>query len=208
MREILEIGGSGFLIPAVIFLLVLYAAKGLYGLVGHRSRHRKEFLDLWDPVRAQDDLWLEVVVRHHFGTTMPAGVIRLALAQPDKSLALFELCELWPLLRYDRNTQSVAWLHQWHVSQNGRRMERRVMSAGYYALMLAAVGYVFGVTTKGPDSFVGWIYAFGAVVFAALALVTVARHSTMTTATDSGDEWVQRINQNRQPAPPSEPPNV
>lgn len=207
MREILEIGGSGFLIPAVIFLLVLYAAKGLYGLVGHRSRHRKEFLDLWDPVRAQDDLWLEVVVRHHFGTTLPAGVIRMALAQPDKSLALFEICELWPLFRYDRDTQTVTWLHRWHVRQKGRRMEQRLMGAAYLVLMFVALGCAFAVTTKAPDSFVGWLYALGGVSFAGLAFVAVARQSTMTAAADSGDAWIQRINQHRQPAPPSETPS-
>lgn len=202
MREILEIGGSGFLIPAVIFLLVLYAAKGVYGLMGHRSRHRKEFLDLWDPVRAQDDLWLEVVVRHHFGTTLPAGVIRMALAQPDKSLALFEICELWPLFRYDRNTQTVSWLKPRHSSAKARRIERVVMRIGYFTLATAALGYTLAVPKNGPFAVNGWLYAFGALAFSGWALVAIYRQEQMAVAIEIGGEWIQRINQHRQPGAP------
>lgn len=205
MREILEIGGAGFLIPVVLFVLVLYAIKGLYGLIGHRSRHRKEFLDLWDPARAQDDLWLEVIVRHHFGTTMPAGIIRLALAQPDKSRALLELCELWPLFRYDRETQTVAWLHRWHVKPKTRRLESRLMLGGYLVLALYALWTFTQVPEHGATTVNGWIHAIGGVVFAGWALAAIARYSTMTAATDNGDEWIRRINHHRQPPPPSAP---
>ncbi len=205
MREILEIGGAGFLIPTVLFLLVLYGIKGLYGLIGHRSQHRKEFLDLWDPGRAQDDLWLEVIVRHHFGTTLPAGIIRLALAQPDKSQSLFELCELWPLLRYDRETQTVAWHHRWHGNEKTRRLERRITVMLFPVLALAALWYAMSVSTQGPSSVMGWLYAFGGLAFAAWALIALARHDTLTVATDVGDQWIHRINHHRQPPQPSAP---
>jgi hypothetical protein len=205
MREILEFGGPEFLIPVVLFALVLYAVKGVYGLTGHRSRHRKEFLDLWDAARAQDDLWLEVIVRHHFGITIPAGIIRLALAQPDKSQSLFELRELWPLFRYNRNTQTVAWAHRWHVNPRTRRAERRIMNAAFPILLLIALGYVLAVPAMSPSIFYKWIFGFGAVTFSGCAFAAVFRHSTMTTATDVGDEWIRRINQHRQPSQPSEP---
>lgn len=205
MREILEIGGAGFLIPVVLFVLVVYAIKGLYGLIGHRSRHRKEFLDLWDPARAQDDLWLEVIVRHHFGTTMPAGIIRLALAQPDKSQALLELCELWPLFRYDRDTQTVTWLHRWHVKPKTRRLDRRLMLGGYLVMAAYAVWIFTQVPAHGPSTVTGWTYAIGSVVIAGWALVALARHDTMVSATDNGDEWIRRINHRPQPPPPSAP---
>ncbi len=205
MREILEIGGAGFLIPVVLFVLALYAVKGLYGLIGHRSRHRKEFLDLWDPARAQDDLWLEMIVRHHFGTTMPAGIIRLALSQPDKSQALFELCELWPLFRYDRDTQTVAWLHRWHVKPKTRRIESRITIIASPIFVLIALGYALSVPSLGPSTISGWLFAFGVVVFLGWAFIALLRHDTMTVATDIGDEWIRRINHHRQPPPPSAP---
>ncbi|MFZ5636430.1 MAG: hypothetical protein ACOY82_07550 [Pseudomonadota bacterium] len=198
MREILEVGGAGFLIPAVLFVLVLYGIKGLYGLIGHRSRHRKEFLDLWDPARAQDDLWLEVIVRHHFGTTLPACIIRLALAQPDKSQSLSEVCVLWPLIRYERETQTVAWQSRRHVDLNTRRIERGAMKVAFPALALVAVGCGIVVVETGPHTISGWVYAIASLAASGWALVVVARHETITVAIEIGDDWVRRINQHRQ----------
>lgn len=91
IKELIEAGGSGYIIPAVLSVLVLYAVRGAFGLQGRRSQHRKEFLEMWDSSRTQDDLWLEVAVRHLFGTYLPARVIRLALAQPDTSQGLLIL---------------------------------------------------------------------------------------------------------------------
>jgi hypothetical protein len=94
VKEIIAAGGSNLLIPAVLFVLMLYVTRGLSGLHGRRSQNRKEFLELWDSTRSQDDLWLEVVVRHLFGSYLPARIIRLALAQPDKAQSLLDLGEL------------------------------------------------------------------------------------------------------------------
>ena len=107
MKELIEIGGIGFVIPAVLSVLVLYIARGLFGMHGRRSQARKEFLELWNDARASDDLWLEVSVRHLVGTYLPAHVVRLALAGPDKAQSLFDLAELWLLLRYDREARTV-----------------------------------------------------------------------------------------------------
>jgi hypothetical protein len=90
MKELVEAGGAGFLIPAVLFAIVLYAARGLFGLHDQKSKIRREFLELWDRARSQDDLWLEVAVRHWMGAYLPAHVIRLAFEQPDKSQSLIE----------------------------------------------------------------------------------------------------------------------
>ncbi len=102
MTELVDIGGIGFIIPVVLGLVVLHLARGLFGMHGRRHQSRKEFLELWDETRAHDDLWLETIVRHLIGTYLPAHVIRLALTCPDKVQSLFDLSELWPLLRYDR----------------------------------------------------------------------------------------------------------
>lgn len=41
MKEILEAGGAAFLMPAVLFAIVLYLSRGLFGLYGRRSQNRK-----------------------------------------------------------------------------------------------------------------------------------------------------------------------
>ncbi len=121
MKELVDIGGIGFIIPAVLGLVVFHIARGLFGMHGRRHQSRKEFLELWDETRAGHDLWLETIVRHLIGTYLPAHVIRLALACPDKAQSLFDLSELWPLLRYDREARTVTWLHPRHRAAEKRK---------------------------------------------------------------------------------------
>lgn len=199
MDELLKVGGQGFLIPVVMAGILLYGIKGLYELFGRRSRHRKEFLDLWDPARAQDDVWLEMITRHHFGTFMPAGVIRIALAQPDKCLALYEVRDLWPLFHYDRETQTVSWVHRWHVTRKGRGIEVRAMFPIYVAAALTALWFFKQAASDGPMTSLSWLYAFGGIAFVGWALISIVRGETMGVATRVGDEWVERINQHRKP---------
>lgn len=194
MKELIEIGGAGFLIPAVFSVLVLYAARGLFGWYGHRSQHRKEFLELWEQARHQDDLWLEVAVRHWLGTYLPAHVIRLAMSQPDKSQSLIELSELWPLFRYDRDARSVGWLHKRHQTPAKFKSGRGVLLTGYFVCALLAV--ISGVTASrfGPQVLSGWAYGFLAVILGFLAFACLMREDTMKIGAMVGEEWLGRIN--------------
>ncbi|GAB3359147.1 hypothetical protein [Lysobacter tyrosinilyticus] len=194
MEKVLAIGGSGYLIPAVLFILVLYVIRGLFGLHGRRSQHRKEFLELWDATRSQDDLWLEVAVRHLCGAYLPARVIRLALAQPDRSQSLFDLAELWPLFRFDADSQTVSWQHQRHNTLAKRRMGRAVLLAGYFACALIAVLAALVASKSGDSTFAGWVYGVCAVVTGFVAIICLMREDTIKTAASIGDEWQSRIN--------------
>lgn len=109
IEDLVSAGGPGLIIPAVMFILVLYGARGFFGWHGRRSQNRKEFLDLWTSERISDDLWLEVTVRHLFGTYLPAHVIRTALRHPSSAQALLDLSALWPLLHYDADSRTVRW---------------------------------------------------------------------------------------------------
>ena len=113
-KDLISAGGPGLLIPVVLFALLFYAIRGLFGLHGRRSQHRREFLEHWDVKRIDDDLWLEVTIRHLYGTHLPAHVIRTAFAHPHTSQALLDLSELWPLLDYAPETRGVSWRHKRH----------------------------------------------------------------------------------------------
>lgn len=47
MKELVEAGGVGYLIPAVLAALVLYLVRAVFGLYVQRSSTRKEFLEMW-----------------------------------------------------------------------------------------------------------------------------------------------------------------
>jgi hypothetical protein len=194
MGEILATGGKEFLLPVSLFFLTLYAARGLFGIHGRRSQNRKEFLELWSEARAQSDLWLEVSVRHLFGTFLPAHIIRLALKQPDRGQALAELSELWPLLHLDRDTLQVRWLYRRHCAPKRRRFVRALVSIAYFACAGASI---FGARLAfhyGSDSFSGWLYGVGAIVSGITAYICLAREDAMKTAVRVGEEWLTRIN--------------
>lgn len=194
MMELLEVGGTGYLIPAVLFGFVLYVSRGLFGWHGRRSQHRKEFLELWDQTRSQDDLWLEAAVRHWLGTYLPAHVIRLAMAQPDKTQSLIDLSEVWPLLRYDRDTRTVAWLHRRHLTVDKRKAGRAVLFAGYFASAVSSLLAAVVAAHHGPGTLSGWIYGSLSVVMFFLAMVCILREDTLKVAAVAGDEWINRIN--------------
>jgi hypothetical protein len=194
VKEILEAGGAGFLLPAVLFVLVLYAIRGVFGLHVRRGQNRREFLELWDRSRCEDDLWLEVSVRHLFGTYLPARVIRLALEQPDRSRALLDLAEIWDLLVFSPEDQTVRWnrtLQSW-VARS--RWGRALCFAAYFVCASAAVMAGVFAAHWGHTSFAGWVYGVCAVVVGFLAIICLTHEETVKTAAHAGKRWVPLIN--------------
>jgi hypothetical protein len=199
MKEILEIGGKGFLIPTVLSVVMLYAAKGLFTLHDWRAQHRKAFLELWDQTRQQDDLWLEVAVRQWLGHYLPAHVIRLAMSHPDKAQSLIELSDLWPLLRYDRDTRKVKWLHLYSQNKRWRIFYRLALFVGYFVCGVTAILFAISAAQRGPDVLSGWLYGAGAVFLGISAFGCLAHGDTVKVAPASGDAWIMRINQSVDP---------
>lgn len=194
MKEILEAGGAGFLLPAVLFVLVLYAVRGIFGLHGRRGQHRREFLELWDKSRSTDDLWLEVSVRHLFGTYLPSHVIRLALEQPNRSQSLLELSAIWDLFTFNPDDQTVHW--------NGTVLARLARSRHGSALclityfVLASAAALMGLLAahSGHTSFAGWVYGISAVVTGFVAFICLTHEETVKTGRRVGDRWVALTN--------------
>lgn len=199
MKEILEIGGNRFLMPVVFCIILMYLAKGLFGLHGRRAQHRKEFLELWDQTRQQDDLWLEVAVRQWLGAYLPAHVIRLGMTQPDKAQSLIELSELWPFLRYNRHERSVQWLHAFIATGRRRSLFRVSLNLGYFLFAMIAFVLGFAAAAQGPDAFKGWLYGAGVVFFGAIALACLAHDDSVKSASVSGEAWIALINQSVAP---------
>lgn len=206
LKEILEVGGSGYLIPVLLLIGSLYVTRGIFGLHGRRSQHRREFLELWDSAQSQDDLWLEVAIRHLFGTYMPARVIRLALNQSDKSQALRDLSELWPLLRFNEESHMASWRGRWLRSSKHRKIQRYLFLAGYVLFPLVAVGSALIAIGSPTASFASWIYWVNAALFVVVAFICLEKTETVGIAERVGDEWLARINRCAERAPTDQRP--
>lgn len=194
IKDIVDAGGPGLLIPALLFLLVLYAARGIFGLHGRKGQHRKEFLELWDPAQVNDDLWLEVAIRHQFGTYPPAHVIRTILRYPATSQGLLDVSELWPLLRYDASTQTVRWRSARHEKLGDSKVARFAPFLWYFILAsLAGVAVIIAYHAE-QSMLIRWTYSVLAVILVGAAFIQLMRDDAIKVAAESGNWWIQRIN--------------
>lgn len=200
LEEVIKTGGGSFLIFGVVAALGFYAVRGVFGLHGRRGQHRKEFLELWSDGRERDALWLQMAVRHVFGTYLPTPVIRLALSRPDSSQSLIDLSSLWGLMVYDGTSQKVRWRQGWHATLPRRRFARVALLLGYLAAMSAAVGGAYTSALFGPGSAMGWIYGFFAAIMAGLAFLCIEHEDRFGVSVRVGDDWVKRINRAAQRA--------
>lgn len=194
MTDLIKAGGPGFILPTVLFVLLLFASRGLFSLHGRRSQHRKDVLELWGDARTQDDFWLEVAVRHWLGTYLPGHVIRLALAQPDKAQSLVDLSALWDLLKYDTETRTVSWKRAHHRIVTRIRTERLVMVTAYFVCALSAVGSGWLAARLGSGNLGGWAYGVLCLLLGVLALGCLWRDDMLKVAARCGARWVMQIN--------------
>jgi hypothetical protein len=194
IKDIVDAGGPGLLIPALLFLLVLYAARGIFGLHGRKGQHRREFLDLWDPTKVDDDLWLEVAIRHQFGTYLPGHVIRTILKHPATSQGLLDVSELWPLLQYDAPTRTVRWRSARHEKLGDSRIGRFAPFLWYFILAsLAGVAVMIAYYAQ-QSALTRWSYSVLAVILVGAAFTQLMRDDAIKVAAQSGNLWIQRIN--------------
>jgi len=191
-KDLVEAGGAALLIPAILFTVTVYVIRGLFGLYGKKSEHRRDFLERWDYARAHDDLWLEVIIRQLYGTYLPAHVIWLALASPHSSQALLDLSSLWPLLRYDENTQTVKWRYKRDRSAFMRRLGRHAPTLRY--LLFCLIGSASGIIAYKASGASQWIYAALAMVMVVLGLTTLSYDEALKIADTSGEAWISKIN--------------
>lgn len=192
IRDVIAAGGAGFFIPVVLFALLLYAVRGLFGLHGRRSQHRREFLEHWDHKRIDDDLWLEVTIRHLYGTHLPAHVIRSALAHPHTSQALLDLSELWDFFDYDPETRAVAWKHKRHRSARMRGLLRHWPALRYF--LFAGVGALAVHLATRVGGFNQWVFSILALIMFAAAFLSLWHGEALRVAAAVGEFWIKRIN--------------
>lgn len=191
-KDMIAAGGPGLLIPIVLFALIIYATRGLFDLHGRRSQHRREFLEHWDPKRADDNLWLEVTVRHLYGQPLPAHVIRTALSHPYCSQALMDLSEIWEFYQYDSDTQTVSWAHTRHKRAVRRWLNHRWSLARYFLLACLAMAATYVAANASGLS--QWLYAVAAAVLGICAFINLWHCDAEKTAANVGEIWIKRIN--------------
>lgn len=190
INRLIETHGDRLLIPLAIGALLPVVFRALSGLHQTRRSARREFLELFHDVGKKDDLWLSVVVRHHFGVYLPVSIIRRLCKLDQPARAIMEVADAWPLVDLDDVTGEIRWRKPRHASPTVRRILAFAFLASYFVLascasLLAYMLVVGKIVTQ--VSFFYWVLvAMGIVV----ALYHAYRSDLLRTSGASLKRWL------------------
>lgn len=190
IEKLLEASNGKMLIPVLCALVGAALVKGIYNLHRSRSADRRDFLDLWVRSERRDDVWLEVSIRHLFGTYLPASIIRSLMQSPQAARALLEVSEFWDLLEINDETLDVSWKKRSHTTMSGRRRWRYALNGLYFLSMgLALVCFYVAIVVDAKVMLVVsfWLYGLflGGVGMRCLHLA-----DKLTTANTGAPRWL------------------
>jgi len=181
-------GPLGILVAIIFAVSIL--SKALFTLKRSIGQDRKEFLDFWSLQKDKpDDLWLEVAVRHFFGTYLPAGLIRQIIKRHHPARALLDICESWDFFTYDQKSHSVKWKHKWHEKSRNRALEIwlfRILTIVFFIAAYVFLKPFFQGEVKG-NVFIQGAWAFN---FSSFCLASIARSSSLKTASEKSHQWL------------------
>ncbi|MDR6841549.1 hypothetical protein [Pseudoxanthomonas sacheonensis] len=190
IEKLLEVSNGKLLIPVLCALVGAVLVKGIFNLHRSKSADRRDFLDLWMRNEGRDDIWLEVSVRHLFGTYLPASIIRSLMQGPQAARALLEVSEFWDLLEMNDETLELNWKKKSHATSNGRRNWRYALNALYFLAMGSALFFIYlaiiaDVRTPLVVSF--WIYG---LFLGGLGMRCLHLADKLTTANTAACRWL------------------
>lgn len=190
LDKLLEIGDGKLLIPVLCAVVGALFVKGIFNLHRSKSTDRRDFLDLWMRKEARDDVWLEVSVRHLFGTYLPASIIRSLMQSPQAARTLMEVSEFWDLLEMNDETLEIGWKKKSHATAKGRRIWRYSLNGLYFIAMAVALlcAYVAIVAdAKTTLVLTLWVYA---VSLGGFAMGCLHLAEKITTANTGAPRWL------------------
>ena len=190
IEKLLEVSNGKLLIPVLCALVGAVLVKGIFNLHRSKSADRRDFLDLWMRNEGRDDIWLEVSVRHLFGTYLPASIIRSLMQGPQAARALLEVSEFWDLLEMNDETLELNWKKKTHATSKGRRNWRYALNALYFVAMGSALVFIYmAIAGDAKTTWVlsWWIYG---LFLAGFAMRCVDFADKLKTATTGAPRWL------------------
>lgn len=189
IETLLGIKQGSFIFPLVVLTGLTVLAKAVFGLHRSRSQDRRDFLELWAK-QAPDDLWLEVAIRHQFGSYLPASVIRSLQRHPQAGRALMDVGTCWDLLEMDDATGVVRWRASRHRNVTWRRWERRGLVVAYFLLAFFGLmlGYVTAVASGASAS--SWLLWACCILLLGTAFACLTYGETLEVADRSMSRWL------------------
>ena len=186
--------GGPFLIPLALLGVVAWSVKHLFDLAASRRQHRRDFMDAWDLAKCDDDMRLEIVVRHLIGEYIPAPVIRAALEAGYPSRTLLDLEASWPKLRFDPDPGELVVQPAYLGSQLVRGALRVFWAIAYVACAVAAWQLATWAASMGSAEPRAWLAWFGAASLAIMALACLGKGDSLKKLAQTGLPTIARLN--------------
>lgn len=167
--EISSVMKDGDLITMAVLagLAAVPLAKGIFALLATRRQRRKEFLEFWKADSlGNSSLWLEEVMQHRYGASIPAELIRhvARLGWPSKKLRRLALSA--DFLQLDAAGQTVTWSNKRRGKAFWLELEMLMSVAGYVAFAALGTALLIAGARQGlGEGFTA--FAFGGVIASA-----------------------------------------
>lgn len=190
IEKLLEVSNGKLLIPVLSALAGAVLVKGIFNLHRSKSADRRDFLDLWMRNEGRDDIWLEVSVRHLFGTYLPASIIRSLMQGPQAARALLEVSEFWDLLEMNDETLELNWKRKGHATSNGRRNWRYALNALYFVAMGSALVFIYVAIAGDAKTILMLSWWICGLSLAGFAMRCVDFADKLKTATTGAPRWL------------------
>lgn len=193
--------GPGFVVPAILILVVGWLAKVLMDMHISSRQSRRDFLDLWRTVDRQDDLALETVIRHLWGSYVPAPVIRAALQAPYPSDTLRRLTRVWDHLRFDSDAGQLVIASHALFTVTRRRLAAFGFLLGYVALAAMAMLLLHNIARASPTDLLSWLRVVLAIVSVIGAIGCLGRSDSVSALNRDGVALTASLNAHLVPVP-------
>jgi hypothetical protein len=137
MKDIFSLLSTGnWLACSIVCVFAIgFLIKGVFALKTSRSQQRKEFLELWKDGDKSDDFWLELMIRHCFGSALPAALVRRVMQLPASSVKLVDLAFAWSWFDYDPREGRLDWKAAWRRRSKRFTLEL-VLFRGIYGVLV------------------------------------------------------------------------
>lgn len=190
IENLIEASSGKLLIPILFAIVGGAVIKAICSVHRTKSADRRDFLELWTKEQDRDDFWLEVAVRHLFGTYLPASLIRSLMRSPQAARAILEVSEFWDLIEIDDETLQLHWRKSTHAEARTRKQRIFGLNVLYFISMgggllsgyLAVVGHL-----SSRMSFNFYIYA---AFLIGAAFYCLSRVDLLRTAHTGGPRWL------------------
>lgn len=141
-------------IAVVVCISTIPVVKGAFTWRAGRNQRRKEFLEFWkEGELGRDDLWLEEVMQHRYGVSMPAPLIRHVgkLSWPSRKLRMVSFTSKF--FELDEIQGKIVW----SVPRRARPrwLEAEMVCSLIAYVVLAMIGAILIITSIQQNSFSG-----------------------------------------------------